>query len=264
MIFQISTRRHFFETRQPYWVGGLSPHGDQPNRIEAGSRNMSIIVVCQNCLQRFKVSDKFAGKKGPCPKCKTILRVPLKEEEVKVHSAEETQQGPRGKSGELVLKPITRETTQLGKLAWGVIGALVVAVIVMVLLLRGLAPLEVRQWVASVGLVLLAPPLVMGGYWFLKNDDLEPYQGWSLWIRTGICCVIYVLCWVVYGYLVPPDWKDEFWKWAFLGPAFGVAGATAAFACYDLDFGSGFFHFAFYAGGTTLLGLLLGLPLLGA
>ncbi len=225
---------------------------------------MSIIVVCQNCLQRFKVSDKFAGKKGPCPKCKTVLRVPLKEEEVKVHSAEETQQGPRGKSGELVLKPIAREATQLSKWVWAVIGTFVIAVPVLALLLRGMASLEVRQLIASVGVLVLAPPLVFAGYWFLKNDDLEPYQGWSLWIRTGICCCIYALCWASYGYLVPPDWKDEVWKWAFLGPAFGVAGAIASFACFDLEFGNGFFHFAFYAGVTALLGLLMGLPLLGA
>ncbi|MEK6269670.1 MAG: hypothetical protein N2B57_02835 [Planctomycetales bacterium] len=225
---------------------------------------MSIIVVCQNCLQRFQVSDKFAGKKGPCPKCKTVLRVPLKEEEVKVHSAEETRQGPRGKSGELVLKPISRETTQLGKLAWGVIGGIVVALLVLVLVLRGMASIEVRQLIAYVGVVLLAPPLVVAGYWFLKNDDLEPYRGWSLWIRAGICSVIYILSWAAYGYLIPPEWKDEFWKWAFLGPALGVVGATASFACFDLDFGSGFFHFTFYAGVTALLGLLMGLPLLGA
>ena len=112
---------------------------------------MSIIVVCQNCLQRFKVSDKFAGKKGPCPKCKTILRVPLKEEEVKVHSAEETQQGPRGKSGELVLKPIAREKTQLGKGTWIAIGAGVVALPVLALILRGIATMEMRQAIATVG-----------------------------------------------------------------------------------------------------------------
>ena len=224
---------------------------------------MSIIVVCQNCLQRFKVSDKFAGKKGPCPKCKTILRVPLKEEEVKVHSAEETRQGPRGKSGELVLKPIAREKTQLGKGAWIAIGAGIVALPVLALILRGIATMEMRQAIATVGVFLLAPPFVIAGYWFLKNDELEPYRGWALWLRTAICCSIYVLCWIGFVTLVPPEWKNEFWKWAFLGPAFGVGGATAAFACFDLDFGSGFFHFTFYAGGTALLGLLMGLPLLG-
>ena len=225
---------------------------------------MSIIVVCQNCLQRFKVSDKFAGKKGPCPKCQTILRVPLKEEEVKVHSAEETRQGPRGKSGELVLKPVAREKIQIGKGTWIVIGVGVVALPLVALILRGNASVEMRRVIAAAGVLLLAPPFVVSGYWFLKNDDLEPYHGRALWIRATICSFIYVLCWLGYATLVPPEWKNEFWKWAFLGPAFGALGATAAFACFDLDLGSGFFHFTYYAGGTALLGLLMGLPLLGA
>ena len=224
---------------------------------------MSIIVVCQNCLQRFKVSDKFAGKKGPCPKCKTILRVPLKEEEVKIHSAEETRQGPRGKSGELVLKPVAREAPQLGKGTWIAIAIGVFALPVIAVILRGVAPVELRRMIAATGVFVLAAPFVFAGYWFLKNDELEPYQGRALWIRTTICSLIYVLCWVVYATLVPPEWKNEFWKWAFLGPAFGMVGATAAFACFDLDFGSGFFHFTFYAGGTAILGLLMGLPLVG-
>ena len=224
---------------------------------------MSIIIVCKNCLQRFKVSDKFAGKKGPCPKCKTILQVPRKDEEVKVHSAEETGLGPRGKSGELVLEPIARETTQIGKVAWGLIGIAVLGSVVGAFLLRGLASSETRQFIAALGVVALAPPMVLGGYWFLKNDDLEPYRGWGLWIRTTICCLVYVLCWVVYGYLVPEEWKDELWKWAFLGPLFGFVGATTAFACYDLDLGSGFFLFALYIGATALLGMFMGLPVMG-
>ena len=122
---------------------------------------MSIIVVCQNCLQRFKVSDKFAGKKGPCPKCKTILRVPLKEEEVKVHSAEETRQGPRGKSGELVLKPVAREKIQIGKGTWIVIGVGVVALPLVALILRGNASVEMRRVIAAAGVLLLAPPFVV-------------------------------------------------------------------------------------------------------
>ena len=40
------------------------------------TRSMPISVVCPGCKARFNVSDKFAGKKGPCPKCKTVLTVP--------------------------------------------------------------------------------------------------------------------------------------------------------------------------------------------
>ena len=60
---------------------------------------MSIIVVCPGCLKSFKVSDKFAGKKGPCPNCKRTLQVPTKEQEVQVHAPEAFAGGGKNASG---------------------------------------------------------------------------------------------------------------------------------------------------------------------
>ena len=37
---------------------------------------MSIPVVCPGCRTRFKVSDRFAGQSGACPKCKAKIEVP--------------------------------------------------------------------------------------------------------------------------------------------------------------------------------------------
>ena len=37
---------------------------------------MPIPVVCPGCKARFTVSDQFAGRTGPCPKCKQPLKVP--------------------------------------------------------------------------------------------------------------------------------------------------------------------------------------------
>jgi len=37
---------------------------------------MPISVVCNTCNSGFTVSDKFAGKTGPCPKCKSPVKVP--------------------------------------------------------------------------------------------------------------------------------------------------------------------------------------------
>ena len=34
---------------------------------------MPIQVTCANCLKRFQVSDKFAGKTGACPNCKSTM-----------------------------------------------------------------------------------------------------------------------------------------------------------------------------------------------
>ena len=81
------------------------------------SRRMSIIVVCPACRKSFKVSEKFAGQTGPCPNCKKPLRVPTKEEEVKVHAPEEFAGGGKTTSGKLVTKPIARVDTKLRPVA---------------------------------------------------------------------------------------------------------------------------------------------------
>lgn len=222
---------------------------------------MPIVVVCRSCHQRFKVSEKFAGRKGPCPKCKEPIEIPKVDEQVEIHTPEHSEGGARGKSGQLVLEPIARQETRLS--VWIVAGVAVAALLVLITawLLKG-SQESVKRTAAAIGLLLVTPPLVLAGYTFLRNDELEPYKGAALWIRVGICSAVYIGCWVIYSF-VPGEWTDEFYKWMFLGPAFSVAGATAAFACFDLDFASGFFHFAFYVGVTLLLGMMMGMQFIG-
>ncbi|HVX61387.1 MAG TPA: hypothetical protein VHC19_12320 [Pirellulales bacterium] len=40
---------------------------------------MPIAVSCTSCKAKFTVSDKFAGKQGPCPKCKATITIPALE-----------------------------------------------------------------------------------------------------------------------------------------------------------------------------------------
>ena len=93
---------------------------------------MPISVVCPGCKARFNVSDKFAGKKGPCPKCKTVLTVPAAPaEEVKIHVPEEYASGGKDSKGRLVGKPIPRTETKLQPvlitaIVAGVLGSLVI------------------------------------------------------------------------------------------------------------------------------------------
>ncbi|HUS39518.1 MAG TPA: hypothetical protein VMX74_08710 [Pirellulales bacterium] len=223
---------------------------------------MAIIVVCRSCRKRFKVSDKFAGQKGPCPNCKEPIEVPKKDEQVQVHTPEHSEASARGKSGELVLEPIAREEFKISRWVGIAIGVSSLVVLILALSFRG-AEESTKRNLAALGAIVLAPPLIIAGYAFLRNDELEPYRGKWLWVRTAICSVVYVLLWAGYGFFVPGEWTDQVWKWAFLGPLFGTAGATAGFACFDLDFGSGFFHFAFYVGITLMLGMILGLNFFG-
>ena len=74
---------------------------------------MPIPVTCPGCLTRFTVSDKYAGKTGPCPKCKKELVVPDKSQEVVVHAPEVS--GPKDSKGVAVLKPLKRAEFKLSK-----------------------------------------------------------------------------------------------------------------------------------------------------
>lgn len=226
---------------------------------------MPITVVCRSCHQRFQVSEKFAGKQGPCPKCKATIYIPKPEEEVKIHTPEHSEASAKGVSGQLVLKPIARETTRLA--VWQIVALAVglVAVLFGAIAVRWFP--DYRQMAAIVGLLLISAPLTAAAYAFLRDPELEPHSGLALWTRAAICAAIYMGCWAFYVWGMPyfvlwarVQSSGDIWKWVFVGPLFGLAGATAALATFDFDLGNGFFHFCFYVVITRLLALTMGLP----
>jgi phage FluMu protein Com len=62
---------------------------------------MAISIVCTGCKKRFSVSEKFAGLKGPCPNCKTVIQIPAKGDEVVIHAPEAA--GPKDSKGAAVI-----------------------------------------------------------------------------------------------------------------------------------------------------------------
>lgn len=223
---------------------------------------MAIAVVCPSCHARFQVSEKFAGKEGPCPKCKQKITVPALGEEVKIHGPEEYE-GAKDAKGRSVLKPIARvETKVRPAMVAGVIGAIVVAFVV-AFVLRGVKEKD-SFLILGLGAVILAPPLVLGGYSFLRDQELEPYRGTAAIVRVAICSAVYAALWAaIYAikHFMAPDGTPEIWQYfVILGPPVGVA-ALSALATLDLDFGSGVFHYVLYLGTCILLRLAMKLPL---
>src|SRR5215831_12437191 len=94
---------------------------------------MAIDVTCTKCHTRFQVSEKFAGKSGPCPKCKATIKVPELTEQVKIHAPEDY--GPKTTTGQPVFKPIARTevTLQVPQIA-AIVGSVLVVLIVVVVL----------------------------------------------------------------------------------------------------------------------------------
>ena len=230
---------------------------------------MPIRVTCPGCHSRFQVSDKFAGKSGPCPKCKAVLKIPDKSEEVVIHAP--ADDGPKDSKGQSVLKPIKRQEARISlPLAVGAAGfALVVPVVAYMLGQTFEAPASGAKsipWhVLALGAALLAPPIVWSGYTFLRNDELEPYSGLALAGRVAICSVVYVGLWGLHWYMGRMLYGDPpieiFWLLVAL-PILLIPGAVASLATLDLDGTSAAVHCGFYLGVTVGLRLLMGLPAL--
>jgi hypothetical protein len=223
---------------------------------------MPIQVTCTNCLTRFAVSDKFAGQTGPCPKCKHPIKIPTKKEEVVIHSAVE---GPTDASGRPVLKPLEREETTLSPvIILSTIGACLVTLVLTYVIGNTFAdrPAGVPFYIRAMGAILLGPPLAYGCYSFLRNQELEPYRGLPLAIRSLICGLVYAMLWGVYSLLVQYLFSGqvETFHLFFLAPPIIAAGGVAALATLDLEFIAGVIHYGIYLAVTVLLRYLMGIP----
>lgn len=230
---------------------------------------MAINVVCPGCHKRFTVSEKFAGKKGPCPKCKGEITIPTANEEVKVHEPEAF--GPKDSKGRAALKPIFREEARLTPVQGAIIGGSIVLVFVIALVLRvsldaGSSAMVVML---TLGAIALGPTLSYAGYTFLRNDELEPHRGKSLWTRAAICGIVYAVLWGVLGFLnyflVEGDGFPVIVLVVLVALMIAGGGAVALLSL-EMDFVMGAVHYGLYLGVCILLRLVIGigaLPLSG-
>jgi hypothetical protein len=227
---------------------------------------MPISIICPGCHSRFSVSEKFAGKQGPCPKCKTIIDIP--KAEVKIHaSAEFAGTAAKDQAGRPVFKPIAREETKVKPQWVAAIGAGVLITIGAAWMIGRASQQEdgtagVSSFVLGVGALLVSVPLVIGGYSVLRNDELEPYRGLELLIRATICGACYAGLWGVYLVLrsyriIADDAGTE--VWVFTAPPFLAAGGAVSYLSLDMEYGNGVLHYAFYLGATALLRVIMGL-----
>lgn len=224
---------------------------------------MPIPVTCPGCLARFTVSDKYAGKQGPCPKCKQLISVPDKSQEVVIHAPESS--GPKDSTGRPVLKPLRRIDFNPSTLQ--IIIASVVAVICLVaaIVSRIVFP-EPPAWGLALVVLALAYPLASMGYTFFKDDELGGYIGKERWIRLGICAGVFAGTWGLYWFLA---WYfgnrtladvEPLQMGIFLGLMFALGIAVSVGAC-ELEVGQSFLHYSIYFVATFLLALIAGAEL---
>ena len=210
---------------------------------------MPIRVTCTKCYTRFNVSEKFAGKEGPCPKCKTKIRVPEKSEEVVIEAPK--TDGPVDSTGRAVLDPVKRKETNLSSVQWTLIIGSIVGFLAIALILR-FSIGNVAQfplWLMAISAIVVAPPLVFVGYTFLREQELEPYRGKELRSRVGICAIIYPITWLAMP-LACFAFNDNYETGSYIAAGIamiGIGGFTGMF-CFLFDFLMGAVHYGLYLG----------------
>ena len=215
---------------------------------------MPIRVTCNKCHTRFNVSEKFAGKEGPCPKCKSKIRIPDKSEEVLI--AAPTASGPVDSKGQAVVKPIRRKETVLSSVQLTIIAVSIIGFLAAAYML-GQAYADSTKfplWLMGLSAVLIAPPIVYVAYAFLRDAELDPFRGQDLWGRVLICSAIYAIAWAAMplAYLAF-DNHYEVGSYVIAGVAMFGIGGVAGMLCFDLDYFMGSVHYGLYL-GVCLLG----------
>lgn len=232
---------------------------------------MPINVTCPGCFTKFTVADKFAGQKGPCKKCKTIIEIPKLEDQVVIHAPDHSEAGAVGAGGRHALKTYKRQDTKFQPLVFAAVAGVVLVALLVALVLRGQ---DKPTWLLALGAIVLGPALAWAGYTFLRDDELEGYAGANLALRATACGLVYALLWYVYIFIGglwfgPESFTKglEIWQMLVLAVPIGAMGTMAGYVSLDLDPGSSFFHWAMYFAVTVILRLVIGLsaiPGLGA
>lgn len=215
---------------------------------------MPILVQCPGCQKQFRVSDKFAGKQGPCPQCKAVITIPSPDD-VKIHVDEYATAGKDTK-GRPVSKPIRRRETKFAPIPT-TIAAIAGVTVVVIGWLAGEIIRDNSLTLAG-GVAVVSVPIAAAGYAVLRDPELEPYTGFSMWIRAGICGLLYAMLWAGF-WLMPDAFTEELWSWVFVAPAFIAAGGFVALASLDFDFGTGAMHYCFYLFLTLTLRAIIGM-----
>ena len=221
---------------------------------------MAISVVCSTCQARFKVSDKFAGQTGPCPKCKNPIKIPKASSDVTIHDPTEATASPN--VGHMPTSPIVFKQESFSRVALTLVfsaGVLLFLAAYVAGKIFEIEPgrIEIPIFLQAVTAVLVAIPCVKIGYTVMRDKELEPYRGQQLTIRVLICSVAYASLWLVRGMIGIEN--PEIWQWLFLGPVFLFAGGLTAVVSFDLDWSVAVSHYSLYVVLIALVRYISGL-----
>jgi hypothetical protein len=220
---------------------------------------MPIPVTCPKCHTRFKVSEKFAGQKGPCPKCKEVILVPKLEDEVVISAP---VVGPKDGKGRQILKPIKRNENKFSMIQLVAMVGSVVAFLIGALVVQFYVEdkSQLSMLLMVVPMAIVAPLVAYGAYNILKDQEIESFVGQELWLRVVICGAIYALLWAgmpLAKYAFGDRYDTGSWILALVG-MLGVGGSTGMLS-FDFDYTMGLIHYGLFLGLCLLARVLAGI-----
>jgi hypothetical protein len=201
-------------------------------------------------MKRFQVSDKYAGMKGPCPSCKTIINIP--KSSVKIHGADEIDSSGKNVAGANAsnpqsLKPIHRldvgfDFKVAQKYLLMALGVFVLAFFVGIVIPRGL----VLNIIGVVGVCAIAFPISLFGYQLLRDrEELFMLTGADLYKTTGKCAAVYAAIWIVFEVFVWYMRADYIFVWVYFA-AFAMFAILLCHAILDINFSNSVLHFLIF------------------
>jgi hypothetical protein len=222
---------------------------------------MSIQVTCGTCFTRFNVSEKFAGQKGPCPKCKTVITIPTAAEQVVIH---ERESGPKDAGGRPVLRPVFRQETPIGAIHWTIAACTAVIMLVVAIVARSLYTVETFPWFGLVfGAVICSVPVALVGYIVLRNPEAGGFGGRELWLRIALVAMGFALLWgmspIAAFAFADPIAKPSLLSQSVAMVILVLAGAGISLLALELDYLFGLVHAGAYAVLCIIMRMLAGL-----
>ena len=218
---------------------------------------MSLHVICPGCLKRFQVGARFAGMKGPCPNCGTIISIP--HESVKLPDADETKSGKETKRN-VSLSVIPRydwefDPALAGLYALGVLGVLLLA------FLFGCIPMYgvLRSLFGTFGLCLIAFPLTLFGYQTLRDrEQIFAFTGEELYRRAALAAAGYVILWLTLESVLMATRADVYVS-GFYFTAFAGLATLFAVPILVMRMQDAFLHYCIFGFSVILVRYLMGL-----
>ena len=194
---------------------------------------MSIHVIGPGCMTQFEVSDRFAGKKGPCPKCGHIIEIP--KANVTIVSPDELVVDGKKVQNPDHVRPIEQKSYSFTASAVIVNLAVLTAVLAVALVFHFVhAPfLAVPVGIALV--LAVAYPLMKYGYMTFRDpNDLEIFLGGQLGKKSILGAAVLLALWLVYE-LVLLYMNPGGMALAYLIPV-AVFAAFVPVVIFDMDF----------------------------